>query len=355
MEEGILVINPGTTSTKIAVYDGEKEEQKATLRHDSNELHALGSVASQLDFRYQHINKWITETGCNGWVAVVGRGGLLRPCEGGTYQVSENLLDDVRHARWGEHASNLGSMLANKFSSLWNVPAFVVDPVTTDEFKPVSRISGVPGIERKCRSHALNIKATARRAAEELNKPVEETRFVVAHLGGGISIAALHGGRVSDVNDGMLGMGPFSPERAGALPLAGVMDLVREKGYEETKKIFSRESGFVGYFGTSSLEEVEKKIADGDKEAELVLDAMVYQVAKEIGAMTVALDGNIDGIVLTGGMIHSEKLLNAIREKIAFLGRVFEYAGEEEMLALAQGALRVVRGEEKAKIYGESE
>lgn len=352
MTEGILVINPGTTSTKIAIYDGDREVHRETVRHDADTLHSFGSVARQIDYRYDVIYRNIPDEFRDGWAAVVGRGGLLRPGEGGTYEVNETMLEDVRNAHYGEHASNLGSMLAHRFAQEFGVPAFVVDPVTTDEFGPVPRISGVPGIERKCRAHALNIKATARRTAEQIGKPFDETRFVVAHLGGGISVAALNGGRIADVNDGLLGMGPFSPERAGALPLQGVMDFVRDRGYDETKRIFSRESGFVGYFGTSSLEEVEQRIEDGDEEAKLVYDAMVYQIAKEIGAMTAALGGRVDGIVLTGGLVNSDRLRKDLIAFIGAFGDVHVHAGEEEMMALAEGALRVIRGREAAKEYG---
>lgn len=353
MKQGVLVINPGTTSTKIAIFDGDQEVHKDNIRHDAATLHSFGSVAAQLDHRFELINKSIPDEFREGWVAVVGRGGLLRPCSGGTYNVDEAMLADAGNATYGEHASNLGSMLAHKFAATANVPAFVVDPVSTDDFSELPRISGVPGIIRKCRAHALNIKATARRTAMQIGKAFEETRFVVAHLGGGISIAALDGGKIADVNDGLLGMGPFSPERAGALPLQGVIDLVRDKGYDEAKRIFSRESGFVGYFGTSDLRDVEKMIEDGDVKAKLIFDAMVYQVAKEIGAMAAVLKGKLDGIVITGGLIHSERLLNALTDYIDYLKPIYLHPGEEEMLALAEGALRVIRGEETAKSYGE--
>ena len=353
MEQGILVINPGTTSTKIAIFEGDQEVHRDNIRHDAATLHEFGSVAAQLDHRYELIAKDIPEQFRTGWIAVVGRGGLLRPCSGGTYLVDDAMLADAGNGTYGEHASNLGSMLAHKFAEAAGVPAFVVDPVSTDDFDELPRISGVPGIVRKCRAHALNIKATARRTAVQIGKPFEETRFVVAHLGGGISIAALCGGKIADVNDGLLGMGPFSPERSGALPLQGVIDLVRDKGYDEAKRIFSRASGFVGYFGTSDLRDIEKMIDDGDTQAKLIFDAMVYQIAKEIGAMAAALKGELDGVVITGGLIHSDRLLDALTGYINYLKPIHLHPGEEEMLALAEGALRVIRGEETAKSYGE--
>jgi butyrate kinase len=353
VKNGILVINPGTTSTKIAIYDGIKEVLKDTIRHDAAKLHSFGSVAGQLDYRFELINSSIPDEHREGWVAVVGRGGLLRPGEGGTYAINETMKSDHLNANFGEHASNLGSLIADRFAKEFKVPAYVVDPVTTDEFEELPRISGVPGIIRKCRAHALNIKATARRTAHVLMQDLSELNFVVAHLGGGISIAALKGGRISDVNDGMLGMGPFSPERAGALPLQGVMDLVRDKGYDEAKKIFSKESGFVGYFGTSDLIEVEEKIDAGDVEAKLIFDAMTYQIAKEIGAMTASLKGKIDGIILTGGLVNSSRLKEELVDYVSSFGEIYIHAGEEEMLALAEGAFRVINKEETAKIYGE--
>ncbi|MCB2213451.1 butyrate kinase [bacterium] len=351
MSERILVLNPGTTSTKVAVFDGTDCLWQESIGHDAATLHSFGTVAGQLDHRYELIDKDIPED-ARGWTAVVGRGGLLRPLEGGIYAVNDSMLQDARKAQFGEHASNLGSMLANRFAAAAGVPAYVVDPVTTDEFGPIPRISGVPGIERKCRAHALNIKAVARRTAKDMGVPFDESRFVVAHLGGGISIAALAGGRIQDVNDGLLGMGPFSPERSGALPLQGVIDLVRDKGYDEAKRIFSKDSGFVGYFGTADLRDIEAKIAAGDELAELVFEAMVYQIAKEIGAMAAALSGNLNGVVLTGGLVHSGKLRRTLEDYVNWIpGGVHLQPGEEEMLALAEGGLRALRGEEKVLVY----
>lgn len=353
MNEPLLIINPGATSTKIAVFDGTKEIWKETIRHNTEELKKFSHVSDQLEYRYEQIVKTIPSELRTRWKAVVGRGGLLRPMEGGVFKVDDAMLADLKEAKYGEHASNLGAMIAHRFAKMLGVPAYVVEPVTTDEFTYLSRISGVPGIVRKCRAHSLNIKAVARRVAKEIEKNYLDTRFVVAHLGGGISIACLQEGKVVDVNDGLLGMGPFSPERAGALPLIGVMDFVRDKGYERTKEIFSRESGFVGYFGTSSLEEVEKMIEDGNETARLVRDAMVYQIAKEIGAYVTALQGRIDGIIITGGLAYSKSFLSLLFPYISFLGKIFVMPGEEEMLALAEGAVRVLRNEEQPKIYGE--
>lgn len=355
MSQGILVLNPGTTSTKVAVFDGGEEVWRSDLQHDAADLAPFNRIADQLEYRYGVIAQELPEEWVERLEVVVGRGGLLRPVEGGVYTVNRALIDDVSAARWGEHASNLGPMLARRFATEHNLQAFIVDPVTTDEFPEISRISGVPGIERKCRSHALNIKSVAHRTAKKLGVELKNTRFVVAHLGGGISIAALDGGRIVDVNDGLLGMGPFSPERAGALPLQGVMDLMRDKGFDETRRIFSRQSGLMGYLGTSDLREVESRVEAGDEAAELIYSAMIYQITKEIGAMSAALGGSLDAIIMTGGLTNSETLVQRISEKVEFIAPIELLPGEEEMLALAEGALRVLTGEEQAKVYGESE
>ncbi len=352
MKEGVFVINPGSTSTKVAVFDGERELWKENTTHDVQQLKQYPTVAAQLDFRYEQIKAAIPDEFRDGWKIVIGRGGLVRPIAGGVYTIDDELLDDVSNARHGEHASNLGPMLAKRFADALGIPAIIVDPVTTDEFGPIPRISGAVGIERLCRSHALNIKAIVRRAAKELDKPIPDTRFVVCHMGSGISVAALDGGRIADVNDAQLGMGPFGPERAGALPLKGVLKLCKEKGYDDARRILARESGFVGYFGTANLVEVEKMIDDGNEQALLVWEALAYQVAKEIGAMAAVLHGGLDGILMTGGMMFSKRLYDEITKYVSFLGRMFYYPGEEEMLSMAQGALRVLRGEEEAKQYG---
>jgi len=350
----VLVLNPGATSTKVAIFHDDQEVWRESIRHDPDKLNGFGSIAGQLDYRFKLLKEVLPQEHLDGLEIVVGRGGLLRPIEGGIYSVDPFMLRDVREARNGEHASNLGPLLADRFASERGIQAVIVDPVTTDEFTPIARVSGVPGIERKCRSHALNIKAVAHRTAKKLNLSFQSTRFVVAHLGGGISIAALNCGRIVDVNDGLLGMGPFSPERAGALPLQGVIDFVRDKGVEETIRIFSRQSGFMGYFGTSSLEEVEKRIDSGNAEAKLVYDAMIYQITKEIGAMAGALGMKPHAVILTGGLANSERLVEDITQCVEMFAPVFTLPGEEEMLALAEGGLRVLNGEETAKPYGEA-
>jgi butyrate kinase len=260
---------------------------------------------------------------------------------------------DLEAARYGEHASNLGALLARRFGERFDVPAFVVDPVTIDEFEPVSRISGVPGIERKCRNHALNIKAVARCSADEMDVSFDKSRFVVAHLGGGISVCALRDGRIIDSTDALLGEGPFSAERAGTLPLAAVIDMCFEGGRsrDEVVKLLSCESGLRGYLGETRIPEICGLIDEGDEQARLVLEALMLQTAKWIGAMFVVLEGSVNAILLTGGMAKSQKLVDDIIRRVGALADVRIYPGELEMEALAAGALRVLRGEERAKQY----
>jgi len=350
----ILIINPGSTSTKIAVWEGDKLILQETLRHPADELAKYPQVADQFDLRLSAIQEvagdWLIPGKLD---AVVGRGGPLRPLQGGTYFINEQMLDDLRHARYSNHASNLGALIAHHLATVLNLPCFVVDPVTVDEFTPLARISGVPEITRKCRSHALNIKATAREAAEESGKPLAATKFVVAHMGGGLSITALDGGRIVDVNDGLLGMGPFSPERAGALPIGALVELCYSRKYQKEELIrkLSTESGLKAYLGTPDLMEIERRIAGGDEDAKLYFNAMVYQIAKEIGSVSTVLKGQLDAIILTGGMANSTLLIESISERVAFIAPVKVFAGEKEMEALALGAIRVLDGSEQVKNY----
>ena len=341
----ILAINPGSTSTKVALFQGNDPVISQTLEHNGQELSAFSKVIHQLDVREKAVRTFIDDNDISGIHAVAGRGGLLRPLKGGTYRVTEAMLRDLEEARYGEHASNLGPILVQRFAETLCVSAYIVDPVTVDEYEPSSRISGVPGIERKCRTHSLNIKSVARRCAREMGKALEDTTFVVAHLGGGISVCALKGGRIIDSTDGLLGEGPFSMERAGTLPLAGVVDLCFDKGLskKEVLSLFSRQSGFKGYIGTNRLTDVLDRINAGDEQAGLTFEAMVRQTVKWIGAMIALLKGKTDAVILTGGMINSRRLSDAIRVHIEPFAHVKLYQGEFEMEALAEGVLRVLR------------
>jgi butyrate kinase len=285
--------------------------------------------------------------------AVVGRGGLLKPIQGGTYAVDDNMLADLKVGVLGEHASNLGGILAFEIASKLNIPSFIVDPVVVDEMQDVARVSGMPELDRKSIFHALNQKAVARRAAAEAGKKYEEMNFVVAHLGGGISVGAHRKGAVVDVNNALDGEGPFSPERSGGLPVGDLAKLCFSGKYtlDEIKKMIKGKGGLVAYLGTNDGREVVKMIESGDKNAELVYKAMAYQVAKEIGSCAAVLKGDIDGIILTGGLAYDKMLVKWISDSVEFISKVIVYPGEDEMTALAEGGLRVLMGEEEAKRY----
>lgn len=351
----VLAINPGSTSTKIAVFDGEKPIFETTLRHQAEEINKYEKIYDQYEFRKAVILDTLNENEINltKLSAVVGRGGLLKPIKGGTYGVSERMLGDLKVGVLGEHASNLGGILAHEIATGLNIPSFIVDPVVVDEMEDVARISGMPELERKSIFHALNQKAVARRAANDLGKPYESINIIVAHMGGGVSVGAHSGGRVIDVNNALDGDGPFSPERAGGLPVGGVAKMCYSGKYthDEIKKKLKGMGGLVAYLDTNDGREVGKMIASGNKKAELIYKAMAYQVAKEIGACGAVLKGDVDAVVLTGGLAFDKTLIGWIREKIDFLGTVFIYPGEDEMSALAQGALRVLNGQEKAQEY----
>lgn len=358
----LLVINPGSTSTKVAVYEDERPLLIDTLRHSSDELAAFGHILDQYDFRLQAIDRMLAEHGIDpaSLSAVVGRGGLLQPIPSGTYQVTDRMRAELSvRNKEREHASNLGALLAGEIAGRVGIPAFIVDPVCVDEFDEIARISGLPEIERRSLSHALNLKAVSRRAAADLHLPYADLNLVVVHLGGGISVTAHRRGRMVDVNQALDGTGPFSPERSGGLPVGDVVRMcygvAPYEGYELIydqmfKKIAGR-GGLVAHLGTNSAVEVEERIEAGDEHARLIYEAMAYQIAKEIAAMAAVLKGQVDAVVITGGVAHSKMLLDWIRERVSWIAPLMIYPGEDEMLALAQGALRVLRGEEKAQTY----
>ncbi|MCX6640868.1 MAG: butyrate kinase [bacterium] len=354
MKNTVLVINPGSTSTKIAIWATTGSIFQQTVTHPSEELAKFPKVVDQFDLRLgalmEAVGEWLDSDKLS---AVVGRGGPLRPLEGGTYFINEPMLIDLRAGKYSNHASNLGALMAHYLAGELTIPCFVVDPVTVDEFSPFARISGLPEIVRKCRSHALNIKAVAREAAAMVNQPLDQCNFVVVHMGGGLSICPLAGGKIIDVNDALLGMGPFSPERAGALPIGPLVELCFSGKYSKPDLLqrLSTNAGLKGYLGTPDLIEIEKRIESGDQEALLHYNAMCYQIGKEIGAAAVVLKGRFDGIVMTGGMANSARLIDTLKEYVSFLGRIFVIPGEKEMEALALGAFRVLDGKEKAKTY----
>jgi butyrate kinase len=350
----ILAINPGSTSTKIAVFANERAEWVRCLNHSEADMEPFRArpILDQLDFRRAGIESELTAAGyapC-AFDAVAGRGGLMRPIASGTYRVNEAMLVDLRRAAHGEHASNMGAFLAQDIALQGNALACVVDPVSVDEFSDVARISGTALTERHSLSHALNTKAVARRYAREHGRPYADLRLVIAHLGSGISVSAHERGRMVDVN--LAGQeGPMSTERAGGLQWLSVVQLCFSGGYtqESIYNALFREGGIDSYLGTNDLREVERRIAAGDAQAARIFDAMVYQVVKEIGGMAAALNGRVDAIVLTGGLARSEKLIAQLRAAIEWIAPVAVYPGEDELHALAEGALRVLRAEEEAR------
>lgn len=351
----VLVINPGSTSTKVALYEDEKEIVRSDITHDVETLKNYKSVIEQLDLRLEAINKWLSENGIKvlELSAIVVRGGLIKPVQSGTYVVNDIMLEDLRKGVGGEHPSNLGGIIGRALADPYGIPVYTLDPVAVDEMEDVARISGLPELPRKSQSHALNIKACIHRYARENNLKEDELNMIVAHMGGGISVAAIKGGRIVDVNNANQ-MGPFSPERTGSLPSMKVVEMCYSGKYtlEEMKKKIVGMGGLVAHLGTNDAREVVKRIEAGDKKAKLVFEAMAYQIAKEIGRMAAALKGNVKTIILTGGLAYSKPLIEIIIDMVGFIAPITLYPGGDEMEALRDGALRVLRGQETPKIYG---
>ena len=351
----LLIINPGSTSTKIGVYEGEKEVLEETLRHSAEEILKYNTIFDQLDFRKEVILKVLKEKGIdiNELDAVVGRGGMLKPIEGGTYEVNEAMVEDLKVGVQGPHASNLGGILSNEIAKEIGKRAFIVDPVVVDEMEDVARLSGVPELPRKSKFHALNQKAVAKRYAKEHNTSYEDVNLIVVHMGGGVSVGAHKKGRVIDVNNALDGDGPFSPERAGGVPSGELLEMCFSGKYskEEVYKKLVGKGGFVAYANTNDARDLIKLSQEGDEKGSLIFNAFIYQIAKEIGSMAVVLDGEVDAIVLTGGIAYSDYVTNAINKKVKWIAPMVVYGGEDELLALAQGAIRVLDGVEEAKIY----
>lgn len=352
----ILAINPGSTSTKIAVYHNEDPVFVKNIKHSREEIDQYNSVADQLEFRKKLIITELNaaEVSDDHVRAVVGRGGLVKPIESGVYEVNDAMRHDLNNSPLGEHASNLGGLIAEQIAkSLPNARAFITDPVVVDEMEELARISGHPKFERISIFHALNQKAVAHQHAKQTLTTYEDLNLIVAHLGGGISVGAHKRGRVVDVNQGLDGEGPFSPERSGHLPMGALIKLCFSGDYtlKEVKKMVTGQGGLVAYLGTNDAYEVEQRMKAGDKKAELIYSAMAYQVSKEIGAMAAVLEGEVDGILLTGGIAHDRWFISEIVKRVERFGPVHIYPGEDEMKALATNALRVLRGEMELKIY----
>lgn len=353
----ILTINPGSTSTKFAVYNDTKEILTKVVRHDPDELEKFGGVINEFEYRKNLILKSLQENKIDIKLikCVVGRGGLVRKVGCGTYRVNEKMLNDLRNPYlWGRiHASNLGAFIAKAIAKETGIPAFIADPITVDEFLDVARISGIPQIERESLQHTLNIRYTSIKMAKEMGKNLMDLRIIGVHMGGGISIASIASRRILDVNNALLGMGPFSPQRAGALPIGDLIDLCYAQRYtkKQIKDYLSKRAGWTAYLGTDDCNEVEHRIIRGDKRAKLIHNAMCYQIAKEIGAAATVLRGKVDVIFLTGGLAHGKMIVEEISKRVDFIAPIRVYPGEFEMEALAQAGMRVLTGEEEELEY----
>ncbi len=346
----ILAVNVGSTSTKVAFFEDETAVAQETIAYSSQELAGFAELRDQLPRRRQDVEAFLERNGIalDQLDIIISRGGLGKPGPAGAYVIDEAMCEDLLEGRYGKHFSALGPAIALEMSRPSGIRAIIVDPPSTDEFEPLARISGLPDIERKSAFHALNQKAAARKAAENMGRSYESVNLIVAHLGGGITIGAHRRGRVIDCTHG-LSEGPFTPERAGALPTLDLVELARSGKYTpgELQRRLVGQGGLAAYLGTTDARAVEAAIDQGDEKAAFVYEAMAYQIAKDIGAMAAVLSGEVDGIVLTGGLAHSRRLTDWITERIRFIADVFLHPGEDEMAALAQGALRVLLGLEK--------
>ena len=349
----VLVINPGATSTKIAVFDEDKQVFKKGIDHSAQELDQFDRVIDQADYRQKAILDAVAESGyqLSDFDAVCGRGGLYRAIPSGTYAVSDAVMRDVEQAPYGEHPSHLGAYLAKKLGDMVGIPAFFVDPVCVDEMTEVAHISGFREFRRQSLFHALNQKATARKAAEQMGKRYEDVKLSVCHLGGGVSVAAHDHGRVVDVfnvkDEGAMGL-----DRGGSLPVNALINYCYSgKSKEEVKRIFGRQSGMFSYVGTTDFREICAKVVEGDPKFVQAYEALVYQLAKDIGAMAAVLHFDVDAIVYTAGMAYEEFFCNDISKYVAKLAPMIRLPGEEEMRSLAEGALRVLHGEQEAGVY----
>lgn len=355
MSYKILAINPGSTSTKIGVYVDDEEVWVVNLAHSATELAKFPSVIAQFDYRLQTVKSLLAEkkTDIRKFQAVVARGGMLKPVIGGTYGVNATMLADLKSGQYGVHASSLGAMLADSLAGEAGIPAYIVDPVVVDELAPIARYTGRPEIMKRSVFHALNQKAIAKRFAKSIHRKYEELNLIIVHMGGGISVGCHKGGKVVEVTNALDGEGPFSPERAGALPAWQFAEMILTQGLgkEEVRKLVAGKGGIVAHLGTNDVREVEKRIAAGDEKAKAVYEAMIYQVARSIAGAAVPVYGKVDYIILTGGIAYSKELTAKLTEYVKFIAPVIVIPGEDELKALSEGALRVLTGEEKARKY----
>ena len=351
----ILAINPGSTSTKIAVYDGEKEIFEQTLRHSSEELAPFANIIDQFDFRKKLVLDALESAGVRvaDLDAVIGRGGVVKPIPSGVYEVNDALRHDLQTGYAGEHASNLGGLIADEIAREAGVKGYIADPVVVDELQEVARVTGRPEIKRVSIFHALNQKAVARDYAASKGVAYEELNVIVAHMGGGISVGAHRKGKIVDVNNALDGEGPITPERAGSLPAFPLVKMAYSGLYtqEEMLKMITGKGGVVAYLGTTNMGDVVKMAQEGDQKAKLILDAMCYTVGKSIGSCAAVLCGKVDAVILTGGIAYNDYVCRYIENMVSFIAPVVRVPGENEMRALAMNALRVLEGKETPKEY----
>jgi butyrate kinase len=350
----LLIINPGSTSTKIAVFEDETPVFEDTIRHSSEKIAEFDSIASQYEFRKELVLKSIEEHGVelSSLSAIVARGGLVKPIESGIYEINDSLYFDLSIGLQGQHASNLGGLIGRKIGDELGIKSYIADPVVVDEMDEMAKITGVPELRRASLFHALNQKAVSRVVAKRIGKKYEECNFIVVHLGGGISVGAHRKGRVVDVNNALLGDGPFSPERAGTVPSGALINLCYS-GFDkkDIEKKFAGKSGMAAYLGTSNAQEVNKRIDEGDEYAAFIYEAMAYTVAKEIGAMSAVLKGDIDRIIFTGGIAYDKRIVKHLTDRIGFIAQIELVPGEEEINALVERGLQFLRGEIELKHY----
>lgn len=351
----ILVLNLGSTSTKIAVFEDSKAVFKESIKHSTEELKVFSNIWEQYEYRKNAILDKLKEKGVELYSisAIASRGGNTKPIPGGIYIIDEKMISDMKSGKYGTHPTNMGGAIALDIGKALGIPVLTVDPPVTDELCNLARYSGVAIINRVSSFHALNQKATARKIAAQIGKKYDEANLIVVHLGGGISVGAHEKGKVIDVNNALDGDGPFSPERAGTLPAGDLVKLCFSGKYTEKEilQMLTGKGGLVNYLGTNNGQEVEERIEKGDRKAQEIFEAMAYQVSKEIGSAAAVLKGVVDAIALTGSLAYSERFVNYIRERVSFIAPVYLYPGENEMEALAEGALRYLNGEEEAKIY----
>ena len=350
-----LIINPGSTSTKIGVFEDETLLFEETLRHSTEEIAQYASIVDQKDFRKNIILDLMKEKNFDMATlnVIVGRGGMLKPIPGGTYAVTDDLLNDLKIGKQGQHASNLGGILAREIGDSLGIPSYIVDPVVVDELMPIARYSGIPELPRTSVFHALNQKAVAKRYAKEIGKAYESLNLIVVHMGGGVSVGAHLQGKVVDVFNALDGDGAFSPERAGAVPTGALIKLCFSGKYSEKEvyKMAVGNGGFNAYCNTNDMRDVEKMVSEGDAHAAEVREAFIMQMAKDIGSMACVLEGKIDQIIMTGGIAYDKAVVDGIKKRAGFIAPFTVYPGEDELLALAQGGIRVLTGEEEAKEY----